>query len=127
MKRDWTQVGEEETAGRQDEWAAMFAGMTWYGLPCTLPAMPGLAIKGLVQECHIHNPRAVGYSHEAAPFGLIAVEAHYSNGVARVYALDRGADTVVLCSDFWPTGEAPPDLDLHTPEPLAANEHLSKV
>lgn len=42
----------------------------------------------------------VSESTGLAPFGLVAVEADFSNGRARIYAVDDGTEAVIMASDF---------------------------
>lgn len=111
-ERTWTETGREAydaTLENGDDLspahvAAAVAALNWK--PVTVetyvPAMPGLAIKNAIAELRIPKVTAYAISNELAPYGLYGIEGNYRNGRARVYLLDRGADALVIASDFWP-------------------------
>ena len=54
------------------------------------PMMVADALTALVRELRIPRVYAVAYSHELAPYGLLAVRGHYTNGDATIVAIDQG-------------------------------------
>ncbi len=105
MERTWTIVGKEHTEGKEEELGEMFNRLEWHGLPYTMAAMPGLAIKLVIKELRIPNVTQVSCSHELAPYGLMGIKARYKNGDAIVYLVDEGCQTLVLASDFYPNSD----------------------
>lgn len=111
MERTWTAIGlgHNETEEQKTKLSAMFERVEWLPVPkageepLSLPAMPGLAIKSAIQELRIHKVSHVAHSHEMAPYSLLAIRAHYKNGMAEVYLVDDGVGITPLASDFYPS------------------------
>lgn len=106
MKRTWTSVGAKYNATdrQKTRLAGVFDRLQWQAIPCDMAAMPGMAIKTAIQELRIPKASHVASSHELAPYGLVAIRGHFTNGTAQVYVLDEGCSLVVLASDHWPIG-----------------------
>ncbi len=102
MERTFTQVGKEHTEGKEEELAGMFDRLDWQTIPCTMAMAPGEGLKAVIKEMRIPKVDRVAYSHELAPYGLMAVQAHYKNGDATIYMADEGSNIVILASDFYP-------------------------
>jgi hypothetical protein len=92
-------TGEAGTAGL----LAMFARMEWHDVPCSMPAMQGLAVDAIRAKWPMRITR-VSWSHELAPYGLIGIEyACKRDGVpgrGSMYALDMGDGMSVLAADW---------------------------
>ncbi len=105
VQRNWTEVGREHTDGNREFIGEFFDRMQWQELGTggiEAPMMPGEGIKSMIRELRIPKVSRVAWSNDMAPYGLYGVEGNYTNGQARVYAVDEGSRLVVLCSDFWP-------------------------
>ena len=115
MQRTWTKVGAEYTGG--DDRARVEAEidqLDWKGIPeggtVSAPFMPGEGIKALISELALPRVSLIAWNGylrypdppESAHYGLYGIECRYSNGRARVYALDSGTGLTPLASDFWP-------------------------
>lgn len=100
-QRNWTTVGRDETDGRRERIGAIFDRMEWRTPPCDLPWGEAITIDEIIAELKLPCVSAVAISNELAPFGLLGIEANFTNGRARAYLLDKGSEAVVLCSDFW--------------------------
>lgn len=74
-----------------------------------LPFMQGEGIKTLIRELRIPKVDRIAFeSHHRMwdePYALYGIQGNYRNGRARIYAVDRGSDTIVVASDFYPTAE----------------------
>ncbi len=75
------------------EWSVMIPGLS-------LPAMPGMAICESIRQLKIPKVTRVGHCPDLAPFGLVAIEGNYREGVVQVYVLDTGCECVPLCTDL---------------------------
>ena len=64
-----------------------------------LPSVELLAWNGSIE---VEDPR----DHTAGAYALYGIEAHYDDGRARVYLVDRGTDLLVLGSEFTPNPAA---------------------
>ena len=104
MQRTWTKTGATYSTGRRKSLARAFDALEWPALPIECGMMPGENIKHAIRELHIPKVSHVAISHERAPYGLYGIRAHYSNGDADIYLLDRGSDLMTLASDFEPNG-----------------------
>jgi hypothetical protein len=117
-QRTWTDVGAPtvQAIGR-DRLEQAIAALTWhYPGPVTqMNVLDKTAIKTLIHGFQLHSVTqiAAGVSLDSLAstedsYGLVGVENNYANGLARIYAIDLGADAVVVASDFWPrdTGTA---------------------
>lgn len=101
MERTWTQVGEEETQGKRTRYARMIERLKWQALPLKkVGMMPAECIKTAIRELRLPKVSHIAITNEAAPYGLYGIRAHYSNGMAQVYILDRGSDALPIASDF---------------------------
>jgi len=105
MERNWTSVGKRLTEGNEDKFKKIFDNIKWKDIPCSMAMCPAMAIDAIIEKCNIPKIRRVGTSNELAPNGLVAIEARYKNGMARIYAIDEGHRTTVLCSYFYPNEE----------------------
>lgn len=103
MERTWAEIGvkcvPEKERGRV---AAVIEDFKWQSIPCTLPMMPGENIKGIIAAFKIPKVSHVAITNEITPFRFYGIRAHYENGKAQHYLLDRGSDCVPIASDFWP-------------------------
>lgn len=106
--RTFTTIGAEYTTTPEQraELAAAIDALVWHPLPHTMAFMPGEAIK---EACRVFrlNPVKVADSHALAPFGLVGIETHHCNGIARLFLIDVGTEIVPLCSDFEPAPAVP--------------------
>ena len=105
MQRDWTKVGEQariEHGIPQAKIEAAIEAMEWQLVPCQMAMGPGMAIKEAVKSLHIPKVSHVADSHRLAPFGLIGIFGHYTNGDSRIYIIDLGDSIVPVCIDFEP-------------------------
>ena len=104
MERSWTEAGAAHTENKERV-SAIIERMPWVTFTPGMeaPMMPGMGISSAIKELRLPKVSAVSYaSHEFSPFGLYGIEAHYTNGRARVYLVDEGSSLAVICSDFWP-------------------------
>jgi hypothetical protein len=105
MAITWTKTGEPIVPLDARPRAVLaFDALEWQPVTddLTLPACPGLAIKACIQELRLPRVSHVAHSPAFEPYGLLGIRAHYRNGVADVYVVDRGSDSVVVASDFTP-------------------------
>ncbi|KKN59260.1 hypothetical protein LCGC14_0543590 [marine sediment metagenome] len=102
MKRTWTQVGKEHTEGKEAKLNKVFNRLEWQSIPCTMPMAPGEGLKGVIKKLRIPKVSHVAYSHELAPYGLMGAKAHYKNGDATIYMIDKGDIITILATDFYP-------------------------
>ena len=105
MQRDWTKVGEQariEHGIPQAKIEAAIEAMEWQLVPCQMAMGPGMAIKEAVKSLHIPKVSHVADSRRLAPFGLIGIFGHYTNGDSRIYIIDLGDSIVPVCIDFEP-------------------------
>lgn len=79
----------------------------------TLPAMPAWTIQEAIKQlriprvskiawcCHATDDPEFDERYPLAPFGFYGIEGNYTNGRARVYVLDLGAEATPLCSELF--------------------------
>ena len=103
-KRTWTNIGAEYSEEHRGRLARAFDSLEWQALPIECGMLPGEGIKHAIREFRMPKVSHVAISHELAPYGLYGIRAHYSNGDAQIYILDRGSDLLPLASDFEPRG-----------------------
>lgn len=104
MKRTWTTVGREVVPDdKREEVGRYLDAMEWvdptgrsFGLS------PGMAIKEAIKELQIPRVTHVATDNAMAPFDLLGIRAHYKNGRADIYMVDRGTDCVIIATDFYP-------------------------
>lgn len=113
MTRTYTTVGAAytNTPELQRTLDEHIARLTWEPLVPgkRLPMMPGLGIRGAIETLRIPKVSAIAYNGVIADrYALYGIEATYANGRARIYILDRGADLLVLASDFEPAAALEP-------------------
>ena len=111
MIRNWTTVGAAaiEGAGGRPRVEAAIAGLTWNPMATPAPFSQGYVIRAAIQEFRMPRPSQWGDSHHLAPFGLVGIEPHYTNGRARLYVLDAGSQAIPVCSDFFPEESGRPN------------------
>lgn len=99
--RNWTQIGQAEgfSKGRIE---AAILNMEWTTIPKTMPMSQGLGIKAAIKELRIPKVSHIADSNQLAPYGFYGIRAHYANGDADIYIVDRGSDLIPVCSDFTP-------------------------
>lgn len=112
LRFDWTRVGADfnTTPEQRDVLLGVFTALDagesggWLALPGTLPAMPGLAIEEVIAQLRMPRVTHVGVSNVLAPYGLLAIRAHYSGGRQRVelLAVDRGTSVSPLVTRVHP-------------------------
>lgn len=104
MQRNYTTVGADytDTPHKKKSLAAAIDALEWREAKGPIPMMQGLAIKAAVEEFKIPKVTQAAVHGSFRGLGLLGIEAHYSNGRARIYLLDRGSDALVLASDFFP-------------------------
>ena len=107
VARTWTKVGAAEMGRKLDGGECNHTlveeaveTMRWQNVPCSMAAMPGLAVEAMIQQLRLPKVSRVGASNGLAPYSLIGVECNYKNGRAWVYALDSGTGITPLLSDF---------------------------
>lgn len=126
VRYDWMHVGADftDTPAKRATLIGVFATLDaggehgWQALPCTLAMTSGLAIEEIIRQLHVPRVTHVGVSSVFAPYGLVALRAHYSKGRQRVdlLAVDRGTHLSPLVTRVHPlTVEPYPTL-----EPLPA-------
>lgn len=106
MDLSWTTVGEaaiglpleDRTPITREVILTAIAGLEWRDAAGSLPAVPGLAIKGCIEELRIPKVSRVAISHDLAPFGLYGIEGHYTNGTAHVFVVDLGSHLLPVAS-----------------------------
>jgi len=105
MERNWTTKGTEHngTPDQKEKLGRMFDNLEWHDKPVTMGMMQAEGIKVAIESLKIPKVSHVATSNEMAPYGLLAVRGHFSNGWANVYFCDEGSKLVVLASDFHPT------------------------
>ena len=120
MQWNWTDIGKEYVGSKdrpatetskprwtQETVKAAIRNITWHDVPTdgtvvSLPMMPGEGIKSMIKEFHIPKVSRVGYAHDLAPYGLLAVEGNYANGTAQIYAVDSGTELIPLVTTLTP-------------------------
>ena len=103
MKRTWTETGAKcVPENKRERVSDIINSFEWESIPCELAMMPGLAIKETIKEFKMPKVSHVAVTHDMAPYGFYGIRAHYKNGKAQLYVLDRGSDCVPIASDFWP-------------------------
>jgi len=103
---DWTTVGESVidleledcTPITREVLLAAIDGLVWRDFAGDLAAIPGLAIKGCIDDLRIPRVSRVSISHDLAPYGLYGIEGNYTNGTAHVFIVDLGSLLVPVCS-----------------------------
>jgi hypothetical protein len=115
-QRTWTDVGSDfTTPERRPDVLRAIGTLRWRTLArCrALPAFQGSAIQIGVRALGLPNVSALALSGlhstlhlESADYAVYGIEAHYANGRARLYVLDRGTVLVPLVSDFWPSEQS---------------------
>ena len=128
MKRTWTDVGAAllrrvrlegpdgyPTRARisRAKVEAGIRGLRWRSVEGSHPASQGLAISAAIREFRIPKVDSVAYSSALAPYDLIGIQGHYTNGRARVYIVDTGSSLTPVASDFW-SGEARNRIRYHS-------------
>lgn len=118
--RTWTSIGEQlfdRPLAKQEghNWVTHFdiedaiAGLEWQDPPETLPAMQGLAIRALVEDLNLRGIISIALStvecrSDNEPgvmaYGLYGIRNEFANGVAEIFAVDRGSDILIVASDF---------------------------
>ncbi len=113
-ERTWLSVGEDFAArlGKRSV-EHTIESMEWEPIPengsLSLGAMPGMAIKTVIEEFGLPKVSAVAVSGFERPGfypGFYGIEANYSNGRARLYVLDTGTGVTPIVSDFEAKVEA---------------------
>ena len=103
MKRTWTETGVKcVPENNRDRVSSIIYNFEWESIPCAVGMMPGENIKGIIAEFKMPKVSHIAITHEMAPYGFYGIRAHYTNGKAQLYILDRGSDCVPIASDFWP-------------------------
>lgn len=104
--RTWTTVGDELGIDRAELERAIDA-VAWcrWGRETSWPAVPGLAIEHLIRELRIPKVGRAGISEvvlggEEEYYALYGIEGRYTNGVARVFVVDRGTVLTPVCSEL---------------------------
>ena len=102
MKRTWTTHDRyNKTKSQRSAISRAISRMEWVGRTAQLSMSSGLAIRSLIREFDIPKVSAVSDNTIYGGYSLLGVEGNYSNGRARVYALDTGTQLIPLASDFW--------------------------
>ena len=60
--------------------------------------LPGVELLAWNGSIEVEDPR----DHTAGAYALYGIEAHYDDGRARIYLVDRGTDLLVIGSEFTP-------------------------
>ncbi len=103
MERTYTEIGQEYTKGHEDKFDRIFANLEWQKLPVkNAPFGQGYGCREMIQQLKLQAPKSVAWSNELAPYGLLAVDNHFKNGMARIYAIDEGSSLTIVASDFFP-------------------------
>jgi hypothetical protein len=106
MKCDtkFTHIGRGFTADQEAAWNKAFDQLQWQDVPCTLPMMQGMGIKGMIRELNLPPAVRVAWSVEhPAPdgFALLAAEFKTDRQHFRAFALDTGDSlTPLAIRDF---------------------------
>jgi hypothetical protein len=96
-KTNFTHIGRSFTADKETDWNKAFDQLQWQDVPCDLPTMQGLGIKGMIQQLNL--PPAVRVAWSAAvpvPDGCALLAAEFkvlADGHRQhfqVFALDTG-------------------------------------
>ena len=99
MTTQFPQIGAEFTAGNEDDFNNLFDCVHWKDVPCTLPMMQSLGIKGMVNQLCLPPPIRVG-DISGGPLpesnGLLAVEIKTDKQHFQVFALDDGVSLTPL-------------------------------
>jgi hypothetical protein len=101
VKRNWTQVGVNYSHGKRPMISKAIDHMKWQVVLCDMAFAPGEGIKVAIQQFKIPKVSQVAFSQELAPYGLLGIQGHYKNGVARIYILDAGERLIPICSDIY--------------------------
>lgn len=105
MQRNWTTIGASELNISRARVESAIASLEWKPLPVTMGACQGMGIDACIHQLNIPKVSHVAESLQFAPYGFYGIRAHYSNGDADVYVVDRGSDIIPVCSDFTPKGD----------------------
>jgi hypothetical protein len=104
MERNWTEIAREYNGTNEQRalLAATFDRMEWHTLPHTMGAIQGDLIREAAKQLRLKKVQRVADSFDLAPFGLIGIENQFTNGLARIYIIDEGSESRVICTDFYP-------------------------
>ena len=112
MKRTWTSASCKHTATPDKKvlLARMFDSLEWHevsdggvmGMKKANGVTVSAAMNVAIHELKIPRVSHVTTSNEMAPYGLLAIRGHFTNGWADIYLCDEGHQLVVLATDFHP-------------------------
>ncbi len=99
---DWMDTGRElvDQAGGQAAILTEIAALSWHALPCSdVPAMQGLALGHLIKKVVTGKVHQIAWDGVLCNrYGLIGIEAEYTNGSYRHYWADTGTGLTPLVS-----------------------------
>ena len=112
MERTWTSIGAPYVEGREAQINRAIDALAWESVEGEKPMMPALAIGDAIKQLRLPKVSRVAIATTdltypdgdcgRAYYALYGIEANYKNGRARLYLLDRGSESIPVCSDFYP-------------------------